>query len=439
MGHPAIQILVVVASVAGLLAAMKAIRAVGLRWGWGPEVQRKGVHVATGLYAMALPFLFAERWPVVLLVAAAIAVMLVLRLPAFAERGLGAALHGVRRKSAGDLLLALAIGFVFLRSEGAPVLYVLPVLVVTLSDAAAALAGSTYGRRVFAVEDGTKSLEGVAIFFLVTCIVAMTVLLLWTDVPRASVVVVAFTVAAFSALVEADSWRGLDNLFVPIGVHFFLEQHLATPPLEIAGLALAFLASLAALAAFAPPLNLTQHAARAYAIAIFLITGVSGFDAALLPIAAVLAHLVARARRPCRSRWPDLDLLAAIAAAALLWLALGEAVGPSAVSFHALTFAGMALAYLSLAAGTAWPGARAWAAALAAGAGLWLVHLGVLAFATAEQRWHGDLTLVVVASLAACAALALARPTLLDRWRAPRIALAGALVPVSAYLAKAFL
>lgn len=433
MSHPAIQVALVVASVAGLLAAMQAVKLAGTTWAWSPEVQRKGVHVATGLYAMSLPFLFAERWPVVLLVATAIVVMLVLRLPALAERGLGSTLHGVKRKSSGDLLLALAIGFVFLRSENTPILYVLPVLVVTLSDAAAALAGSTYGRRVFTVEDGRKSLEGVAIFFLVTWIVAMVTLLLFTEVPRVSVVVLSLTVAAFGALVEADSWRGLDNLFIPVGVHFFLEQHLDTPPLEIAALATAFLASLAMLTLFAPALKITAHAARAYAVAIFLITGISGFDAAVLPIATILAHLIARARRPCRSRWPELDLLAAIAGAALLWLALGEAIGPSAVNFYALSFAGMALVYLVL----AFVGWRAWATVLVGGAALLAAYTAIVSVSTPAQRWHGDPTLLALASLSLCAAVPLLRPTWLDRWRAPRAAALAAIVPLAAYLAGA--
>ena len=99
---------------------------------------------------------------------------------------------------------------------------------LTLSDAAAALIGTRYGRKLFAVEAGTKSLEGVAMFFLVTWIVAMVLLLLMTDIGRVNVVLLSLAVAAFGALVEADSWRGFDNLFVPVGIHLFLARHLET-------------------------------------------------------------------------------------------------------------------------------------------------------------------------------------------------------------------
>jgi hypothetical protein len=45
------------------------------------EVQRKLIHVGTGLYAILLPWLFPDRWPVYVLIGVTLVVMLVLRLP----------------------------------------------------------------------------------------------------------------------------------------------------------------------------------------------------------------------------------------------------------------------------------------------------------------------------------------------------------------------
>ena len=45
-----------------------------------------------------------------------------------------------------------------------PVLYVLPILILTLCDAASALVGSRYGKRIFRIEEGSKSIEGVVVF-----------------------------------------------------------------------------------------------------------------------------------------------------------------------------------------------------------------------------------------------------------------------------------
>ena len=427
------QLAAAVAAVCGLLAFIRIIHGVGRRQGWRPEVQRKCVHVATGLFAMAFPFLFQDRWPMVLLVAVAAAVMAVLRLPAIAERGMGAALHSVGRKSYGDILLALAIGFVFLRSRDNLILYTLPVAVITLSDSAAALAGSTYGRRLFEVEAGTKSVEGVTMFFLVTWIVTMAMLLLFTDVSRANVVVLGVMVAAFGALVEAYSWRGFDNLFVPVAIHFFLERHLASPPLELGLLALSFLAATTILVAFAPLLRITAHTARAYVVAVFLICGISGLAAAVFPVATILAHLAARARHPCRSPYPDLDLLAMMAGVALVWLIVGESLGPSAVNLFALTFAGTVLIYVAITAD------RNPLVVLAAGAAVLAVHAATVALSDPEKQWHGDLVPYTIASLALCALVATLRPGWFDRWRAPRAAGVAVVVPFATYLGKVLL
>src|SRR6185436_10634818 len=146
--------------------------------------QRKSVHLAIGCYALTLPLTFSERWPVLVLAGLATVVMLVLRLPHFATAGLGSTLHGVERKSYGEFFLALSVAFIFSFSLEKPILFVLPITVLTLSDAAAAMIGTRYGQKKFPVEAGTKSLEGVAIFFLVTWIVAMVLLLLLTDIGR---------------------------------------------------------------------------------------------------------------------------------------------------------------------------------------------------------------------------------------------------------------
>src|ERR1700722_18064654 len=195
------DIALVVVSLIVLVTVMIGVKWLGSRFSWRPELARKGVHVATGLYATFLPFMFGEVWPVLLLVGIAAAAMLVLRLPRLAKDGLGSTLHGVERHSYGELLLAAAIGVVFALSIGNPVLYVLPMAVLTLSDAAAALVGTRYGRKFFEVEAGNKRAEGGGAFFLVTWIVAMVVLLLLSDIGRGNVILLSLIIAAFGAMV----------------------------------------------------------------------------------------------------------------------------------------------------------------------------------------------------------------------------------------------
>ncbi len=429
------EIALILGSVAMLLGVMQVVRVAARRWGWPAEVQRKAVHIATGAYALTLPILFDRPWPVLLLVGVTVAVMLWLRATA-AKGGVGGVLHGVERKSYGDMLFAIAVGFLFFRSAGNPVLFALPVAVLTISDAAAALAGSAYGRRIFTVEAGTKSYEGVAIFFLVTCIIAMTMLLLMTEIPRANVVTLAVTVAAFGALVEADSWRGFDNLFLPVGLHLFLAAHLATPPQGLAALALGFGAIVAFMLWFARPLGLTPHSARTHAVALFLICSVTSPVNAVLPALAVLAHVWARFVAPSRSPYPDLDAIAAVIVVSLLWLFAGEWFGKTAIDFYSMTFAGVTAAFAFIALEAALGVQLAAVGGFAVAAALALVYNGVLAFGAPDARWHGSLTLPLLATLALVAAATLARPESFRRYRSPRVALLAGAVPAASYLAS---
>lgn len=424
----ALDLALLAGSVALLMGVIAAVRYAGERFGWHAEVSRKTIHVAIGLYAMALPLLFDTRLPVVVLLLIALALMGWLRLPQVRTSGLGKAIHAVERRSLGDIWLALAIGFVFLQSEGEYIFYALPLAIITLSDTAAALTGSAYGRSRFAVEDGVKSWEGVVAFFMVSVIVAMAMLLLLTDAPRLNVVVLAFAIAAFGAIVEAVSWRGLDNLFVPICLQFFIKGYLFAEPMALALIALQFGVAVIAVAVIARRLALSVHASRAFVIAIFLFLGAGGPYGAVVPMFAIAAHLVAR-RRPCASPHRDLDFIATLCGAGLIWFFVGETIGPSALSFYNLGMAGMALGLLVVATG-----GRVAAGAvltLAVGAG----YIALLSLAPGHALHSPYLPLVAAASLLLVTGLVLARTPWFDRWRAPRLGAVANLVPFAAYLA----
>ena len=70
----AAQVALALASVAVLLGVMALVRRLAARWHLSAEVQRKLVHIATGLYALVLPWLFWDRWPVYMLIGLTLAV-----------------------------------------------------------------------------------------------------------------------------------------------------------------------------------------------------------------------------------------------------------------------------------------------------------------------------------------------------------------------------
>ncbi|MEM1198549.1 MAG: hypothetical protein AAGI06_04495 [Pseudomonadota bacterium] len=420
---------------AGLLGLMWCVKRLSARFDIGPEVQRKLVHVATGCTALTFPAVFSGPAPVIIFVALATLLLLVLRNTGLSRlANLGSVLHDVERKSHGEIYLAIAIGLLFFRSEGQPVLYVLPLLVITLSDTASALIGTAYGRSRFAVEGGAKSLEGVAAFFVVTWLCAMIVLLLMTDAGRINVIVLSLAIAAFCALVEADSWNGLDNLFVPIGAHLFLASHLDNSLGELAAIAAAFIGTILVVQSLAPSLKISSQAARGYAILMLLVLSVTQWQNAVLPAFAIAMHLVARRTRPGMSERPDFNLILIATGVALAWLVTGEMVGASAINLFNLTFAAVGLAFAGLALGGAWRLAMAPLMAGVAVLALWIAGSNPQAAPWFDPGWP-----VILLALAMPAVAGLAKPEWFARARSFKAFGLSLILPMGIFVFKGVL
>lgn len=346
--NTAMQAGIAVGSVAILLGLMAIVRCQAKLSGWSAEVQRKIVHIGAGLYALFLPWMFTDKWPVMMLLGITIVMMLLLRLPALSTRGIGSTLHSVERRSYGDLLLVLAVGTVYLIADKQAILYVLPLVILALSDAAAALTGTTYAREFFTVEDGQKSVEGSVAFFITSFCLSMICLLVLSDTPRVNVIYLAAIVAAFGTLVEADSWSGFDNFFLPTGLVIFLEMHLETPPLILFTIMAVFMISIAAAILAAPRLNMTTHTARVYVIATFLLLSVLDPAHAILPLLVFLVHAICKRINPSSSRHPELDVVSSIALISFFWLALGRTNNTFNIPLYGLTTLSMTLSFCAL-------------------------------------------------------------------------------------------
>lgn len=433
------EIALVPAVIAAILALMVTVRLAATHFGIAPELQRKIIHVAVGSSALFFPLVFSSPLPVFILTACAIAVMLFMRSSAPAAEAIGSVLHAVERRSYGEIYLALSIAFLFFRSEAQPVLYVLPLLVITLSDTASALVGTAYGRMRFLVEDGTKSYEGVIAFFMVTWICAMIALLILSDTPRLNVVVLSFLIAAFCALVEADSWRGLDNLLVPVGAHLLLYRHLGSDPATLLIYGIGFMAGLFIAMRCGALLGLTRQAARSYAIMLFLTVTVVHPVHAILPLATIFTHVAARKWSPSRSATPDLDFLAAATGVGLIWLLAGEAIGGSVLYFFGMSFIGAAIVFVGLASqgeGAPWT-LRYLPAPLA------FILFGVCSLIERQGAMPGDVHIpvwpVVLASYGLCWALAIGLPGWFASFRSPKAFLAAMIIPATLYISKGIL
>ncbi len=436
MLDPTFAVLLLPLAIGSLVFVMWMVRLTARRHGWSAEIQRKAVHVATGLFAMSLPWLLPEAWLVYGLLLLAVIVMGVLRIPAVARGGAGAALHGIERRSWGDFMLVAAVGTLyFFSGQGAvPVLYILPLAVLTLSDAAAALAGTSYGRLRYTIEDGQKSLEGSAIFFLVTWILAMALLLLLSDVPRANVVLLSLITAAFATVIEADSWRGFDNYFVPVGVLFLVDVHMYSQPWVLLLLALGFLAVFTLLRVYGGALlGISEHTARAYTAALFMIGAVVTPPNIVLPASTLAAQTFARRNNPSGARHPDLDMLAMLAVVSFVALIGGLAMSRTAISFYGLICAGIVVQLVLLACATRRKREKL-AIGVALIAVLTIVVSGVIALNPPGSRWHGPILPVIGASLAVSALASFVWPAFYREHRHAKVGAVAVLVPFASYL-----
>ncbi|MEF8939157.1 MAG: hypothetical protein V5A22_04870 [Salinivenus sp.] len=221
---PWIGIPTILAALAGLLAGLRRYRA------WAevdPEWTRKVAHVVMGGVTLTFPWVFEAVWPVVLLASLALLLMIGLRASETLHESMGRALYGIDRASYGELCFPIAIGLLFVLSEGDPILFCVPILLLGLADPAAAVIGLRHGKVLYTTDDGIKSGEGSAGFFLVAFFCVHVPLLLGTDTGRLETLLIALIVGLLVTALEAISWRGLDNLFVPLGGYALLTSHMA--------------------------------------------------------------------------------------------------------------------------------------------------------------------------------------------------------------------
>lgn len=192
------------------------------------ESARKMVHMSGGFGSLLFPF-FIQNWVTVL----ALALLFVTTIFIGEKKKILTSLCNVERKSIGAMLFPMAILFLFIAADGRAWLYVSSLLVLTLADTGAALVGTHYGKIHFNTGHGEKSLEGCITFWLIGFLAVHLPLLLLSDIPRETTVLVGILMATLLSGVEAISIGGTDNIFVPIATAFMLQKMTSKPPIEL--------------------------------------------------------------------------------------------------------------------------------------------------------------------------------------------------------------
>jgi len=197
------------------------------------ELVRKLAHLAAGGAALTFPWLFDRLWPGLVLCAIGLAAALVARLWRPARDSIGRVVGNVERRSVGDLCLPIGVAMVWTLSGGDWVLHTIPVALLTLGDAAAAIVGRHFGRLRYRTTEGHKSIEGSSVLLIVGFIATTAILILSGAAQPRDAVVIGLTLALLVTLAEAIAWRGLDNLILPVFAAVLLERYLHIPSGEL--------------------------------------------------------------------------------------------------------------------------------------------------------------------------------------------------------------
>lgn len=188
------------------------------------ELSRKAAHILCGLTALSFPHFINSHWIVLGLVLVFSALMWVSK-----KKNLLPSIHEVGRTSYGSFYYPIAIYLIFFLASHKPAIYLISILVLTISDALAALLGKKYGTIKYEVEGNTKSLEGSAAFFFVTFLAVQLPLLLMTDIGNLEAILISFIISALVTGFEAISPTGSDNIIIPFGTYFILTKMIPIP------------------------------------------------------------------------------------------------------------------------------------------------------------------------------------------------------------------
>ncbi len=214
--------------------------------GWPTEVTRKLIHILTGVLIFFTPYFFVSDRPLIWM-----AILFIVINSAGIKAGKLKGMHDTSRRSYGTVFYPITFLILVLTCwSGNKIILMLAMLILALSDAAAAIVGeSLHHPHEYKLARDKKSIEGSVTMFLVTFLI---VTLLLPVIDEIGGLTIGFQRAAWIGLVtasvatalEALSTGGSDNLTAPLGSAFIIAFMLGKPTVLVmqltvgAGLAL---------------------------------------------------------------------------------------------------------------------------------------------------------------------------------------------------------
>lgn len=333
--------LVVVSVWLGLFLGLPLIRLLAGRLGASPEVARKTIHVAMGMSCVAFPWLFSRALPVWVIAVVATVLLVIIRVFPKLKNGVGSSLHGIERLSYGEILFAPAVALVFSMAAGDRYLYIIPILILTIADAAGALGGTRWGKRRYGSGEGFKTVEGSVIFWFTAVLCGFLPLMLGERVDGMHALWIGLILGLVTMMAEGISDRGFDNLVIPVGCFFMLEKLLS---LEVPSLVGRFVVLVILLVLVLVGSRWSTLSGGALLGSILLGYGcavMADWRFALPPVAVFVCHLVTTRRHRLMGEFDHrLDAVLSLAIACLPWVIAAQSSWvPVSVALAGVSFA----------------------------------------------------------------------------------------------------
>lgn len=290
------------------------------------EQLRKLAHIGTGALTITFPWIFSSYVPVV--VVCSLSLLLLLGIQHFGplQASLSGVLHGVKRQSRGDIYFPVSVAILFILARGNKLLYVVPILVLTFADTVAALLGEQYGKHGYSSIGGIKSMEGSIGFFTTAFFAVHIPLLLFTELGRPETLLIAADIGLIVTLLEAIAWRGLDNIFIPLGVFVLLHIYSGLPLRYLVARLLVAIAFLVFVVLYRSRTTLETSALLASALVLYTSWGLGGWRWLIAPATLFVTYtLFCPDRQPCEDRTHNVYSVISVSSAGLTWLFFAQA------------------------------------------------------------------------------------------------------------------
>lgn len=187
------------------------------------EITRKFAHFAACLATVPFPYIFTSHWHILLL---ALLFGTFLFVTQYSNKL--KSIHDIERKSVGSYLLPFSIYVVFFISckLGIKIIYVLPMLILAVCDPMAAILGMNIKKMNGRIEvfgyKFNKTWLGSGGFLVTSFIISIIALYFNRGLFDLKTFWLAFGISLVSTLGELISWRGSDNLTIPLNVVLML-------------------------------------------------------------------------------------------------------------------------------------------------------------------------------------------------------------------------